>query len=184
MILTILVPEYIMGKALQERLAAASVVKLLKEMFPKIELVHAYIMNMGGYYLDFSLETESSPLNFDHLVEETRQYMGLDQQAPRSENLNLDRLRRDKWVLTAWQIWNAKGQGMFRDLPRVSAQELEQLSKGDTIVKLLAILQICWLMLQLLSRAIRNLPSSQFEIAALAFASTSLVTYAILWNRP
>jgi hypothetical protein len=234
MILTILVPEYIMGKALHESLAAASMVEHLRRRFgPEIELVHAYIMNMGGYYLDFSdiefsnnasvsvpvpenknesPETESSPpqgqanqpsetsngesfivigsqassrqLIFGRLVEKTEKYMRLDPRAPRSENLNLARLRRDKWVLTARQILNAKDQGMFRVLPPVSAQELEQLSKGDTIVKLLAILQICWLMLQLLSRAIRDLPSSQFEIAALAFAFTSLVTYAILWNQP
>ena len=39
-------------------------------------------------------------------------------------------------------------------------------------------------MIQLLIRTIRKLPSSQLEIAVLAFSISSLITYLILWGRP
>lgn len=44
-----------MGRALSERLAAASSLVALRSRFgEEMEMVHAYVMNMGGYYPDFS----------------------------------------------------------------------------------------------------------------------------------
>jgi hypothetical protein len=55
MALTIIMPEYIMGNALSERLAAVSSLMSLRSQFgEEMEMVHAYVMNMGGYYLDFT----------------------------------------------------------------------------------------------------------------------------------
>jgi hypothetical protein len=55
MLLTVLAPEYIMGKAFSDYLAATYLLPKLREEFgAHIELIHAYFMNMGGYYLDFS----------------------------------------------------------------------------------------------------------------------------------
>jgi hypothetical protein len=55
MFLSILIPEYIMGKALSERLSATSSLEALRSRFSEeMEIIHAYMMNMGGYYLDFS----------------------------------------------------------------------------------------------------------------------------------
>jgi hypothetical protein len=100
------------------------------------------------------------------------------------QRLNLARFKHERWALTALQLVNAKMFKLYDGLPPVSPQELETLSNSDSLVKLLAMLQIGWLMIQLLVRYEQNIISSQLEISALAFSVCSLLTYAILWNRP
>jgi len=107
-----------------------------------------------------------------------------------SYRCNLERLKMKRWTLTAEQIIKAKSTrsmqqtSLFQHLPEVSAQDLERLSNGDTLVKFLAVLQISWLVVQLIGRKTNSLPVSQLEIATLAFAASSLITYLSLWDRP
>jgi hypothetical protein len=307
MLLTILVPEYIMGRALSERLAAASSLGTLRSRFgEEMEMVQAYIMNMGGYYLDFSEvgfsgidisnvnSSESSGLSStavdysgvhfsgNHLgnhshsahgesksldlpgkdlfdpgasseltetlnlplrtpgkpvaknevagIPRPRNYNEIEPcsqgvcepESPNTSNksqppgttrtnesadrphtvskssiqqtpignmssftlLNLSRFEHQRWALTALQLLSAKGFKLYDSLPAVSPQELESLSNSDSLVKLLAMIQIGWLVIQLVVRHQNNIISSQLEIAALAFSVCSMLTYAILWNRP
>lgn len=299
MLLTVLIPEYIMGKALSERLAATSSLGTLRSRFgDEMELIHAYIMNMGGYFLDFSevgfsgvdvttvKSTDSSGLgstavdysgvhfsgshvnnlsssltktkslsvsgnhiplhlhagkppmaatnhersNFscpaDHeeivnineshsrelVIAESLNTSNQLQSLERSrfdastdsgnvasqasakristanmssfQALNLSRFKLERWALTALQLINAKGFKLYEHLPPISAQELESLSNSDSLVKLLAVIQIAWLMIKLLVRYKTNIISSQLEVATLAFSVCSLLTYSILWNRP
>lgn len=44
--------------------------------------------------------------------------------------------------------------------------------------------QIAWLMTQLVVHYRKGMVSTQLEIAAVAFTACSMMTYAILWNRP
>ena len=304
MLLSVMVPEYIMGRALSERLAATSSLETLRLRFgDETELVHAYIMNMGGYYLDFSdinfLGVDVSSINastssgltstavdysgvyfsgnqidghshtygesesptlpekdqshpsknsntteFPNMpvskqkdgvakseissfsspeihgessreiescsqgmrVHESPQppemsrsngsddHCHVDSKAPirqipsgkmsSFQTLNLARFRHKRWALTALQLLNAKEFKLYDSLPPVSPQELESLSNSDSLVKLLTMIQIGWLMIQLLGRYRNNIVSSQLEIATLAFSICSILTYAILWNRP
>jgi hypothetical protein len=303
MLLTILVPEYIMGRALSERLAAASTLESLKSRFgEEMEIVHAYVMNMGGYFLDYSevgftgldiskiVPTRSSGFSttavdysgvhfspnhielsskkestervnkkvtgdkdisimaktFEHpstncpltakttaeelqvpqdlhqhnvtKLEESPCFQGIPElkslkssstkshsqstspQAASSsmeptspglpvrlssfQTLNLAHLQHKRWTLTALQILRAKGFGLFESLPEVPPQQLEALSKSDALVTILAILQMAWLMIQLLVRYKQNIESSQLEIVTLAFSACGILTYAILWDRP
>ncbi|KAH8589511.1 hypothetical protein B0O99DRAFT_636669 [Bisporella sp. PMI_857] len=309
MLLTILVPEYIVGRALSERLAAASSLVALRSRFgEEMEMVHAYIMNMGGYYLDFSevgffgvdiANVNSSgstglgstlvdysgahfsghQVNKDsqqlHNTLNPRSSLGNDlsvptlsshgpepfklpnhkqenakdekevisntgessqsaciaesfsrgvatpdldnnsgrsqlaEAPPRKESkklrsvpsrssteqipigslsefqiLNLSRFKHEAWALTALQLLSAKGFKLYHDLPSISPQDLEALGNSDPLVKLLAVAQISWLIIQLLVRYRNNIVSSQLEIATLSFSVCSMLTYAMLWNRP
>ncbi|KAH9217272.1 hypothetical protein DL95DRAFT_362168 [Leptodontidium sp. 2 PMI_412] len=148
MILTIVAPEYIMGRAISERFAAASSLMTLKSRFgDEMEMVHAYVMNMGGYFLDFSEVG----------------FFG---------------------ALTALQLLRAKDFQLFKLLPPVSSQHLESMTNTDFLAKLIAVTQVIWLMIQLLVRHQNGILSSQMEIATLAFAACSIVTYVIHWDRP
>ena len=308
MLLTILVPEYIMGKALSERLAAVNSLGSLRSQFgEEMEIVHAYIMNMGGYYLDFSevsfcgvdisnvnstgssefsttavdysgiyfsgnhvasnsqpsqtasktvnptrkdlsgacvssnspdvlspparapapadkeisgiarpekyneSECESEPRtgscmpespdtssnsrppeipgpneieNSGHVVSKPPPQQISTGNLSLFQILNLSRFKQERWALTALQLLSAKGFKLYDSLPQISLQELDALNNSDSLVKLIAMTQIVWLMIQLLVRYRNNLVSSQLEIAALAFSVCSMLTYAILWNRP
>lgn len=80
--------------------------------------------------------------------------------------------------------FGARKLGLIHSLPQVSGRSLEAFSKADTLVKLLTLVQVSWLIVQLIVRKIARLPSSQLEIAALAFSASSILTYLLYWNRP
>jgi hypothetical protein len=209
MAITILIPEYIMGRALNELLAANVGLFTLRQYFrQEFELVHAYVINMGGYYLDFSdlldeqkptidsagvakdgsETTETSLEAADSkcsstiavLVEEAKKNYADDKVVL----INLDRMKHDRWTLNISQFIRAASNGLLKELPEIPPQELEKLSNGDALVKILAILQVLSLVVQLIERQVTSLPISQLEIAVLAFAVSSLITYVILFNHP
>ncbi|KAH6717682.1 hypothetical protein BKA61DRAFT_716038 [Leptodontidium sp. MPI-SDFR-AT-0119] len=282
MILTIVAPEYIMGRAISERFAAASSLMTLKSRFgDEMEMVHAYVMNMGGYYLDFSevgffgvdiLEIRNSNSSglgstavdysgfhftptldkgFSQSIRNTSRTLTPVHEAqvagqhnskatatislpdpvskshtdsnaklksdkvsntdpgsfhlgksmptlpvahsdkPKSmapissfQAINLERFKHEAWALTALQLLRAKDFQLFKLLPPVSSQDLESMTNTDFLAKLIAVTQVIWLMIQLLIRHQNGILSSQMEIATLAFAACSIVTYVIHWDRP
>jgi hypothetical protein len=102
------------------------------------------------------------------------------------QRLNLSRFKHEKWALTALQLLSAKGFKLFTldNFPSIPPSELESLSNSDSRVKFLAMTQIAWLITQLIVRYRKGIISTQLEIAAAASAASSMLTYAILWNRP
>lgn len=69
-------------------------------------------------------------------------------------------------------------------LPNVSAEDLNDISKGDALVKGLAMLQIIWLVIQMITRASQNLAITQLEVSVLALAVCALFTYILLLHKP
>ncbi|KAG2143003.1 hypothetical protein DEU56DRAFT_884522 [Suillus clintonianus] len=70
------------------------------------------------------------------------------------------------------------------DAPILTAKEIGDRSKGNVISKGLIILQVAWFILQLISRAIYRLETTQLETGTLAFAVLNFLTYALWWNKP
>ncbi|KAG2141881.1 hypothetical protein DEU56DRAFT_795334 [Suillus clintonianus] len=70
------------------------------------------------------------------------------------------------------------------DAPTLTAKEIGDRSKGNMISKGLIILQVAWFILQLISRAIYRLETTQLETGTLAFAVLNFLTYALWWNKP
>ena len=56
--------------------------------------------------------------------------------------------------------------------------------KADGFTKMVAVLQISWLALSLLVRAIRHLAVSQLELVTLVFTGIAVPTYLFRWNKP
>ncbi|MCJ1263857.1 hypothetical protein MMC22_003727 [Lobaria immixta] len=190
MILSILMPELLLGKALDEFLSARhscnkSLAKFAIDDGTEWGLTHSYFANMGGFVLDFTEildqlfpwtnpDSASALFRLDEVASECNRY----------EMINLQRMRHKLWALTSIQILEARKLGLIQNLPQVSGRSLEAFSKGDTLVKILALVQVSWLIIQLIVRKIARLPSSQLEIAALAFSASSILTYLLYWNRP
>ena len=80
--------------------------------------------------------------------------------------------------------FGARKLGLIHSLPQVSGRSLEAFNKGDTLVKLLALVQVSWLIIQLIVPKIARLPSSQLGMAALAFSASNILTYLLYRNRP
>ncbi|KAI9843437.1 MAG: hypothetical protein M1838_002613, partial [Thelocarpon superellum] len=88
------------------------------------------------------------------------------------------------WALSASQIDYAYRNDILTELPQITAEDLSDRSKGDALVKGLAVLQITWLVIQVVARAVQNLAISLLEVTVLAFASCAILTYLVLWHKP
>ncbi|KAF1348927.1 hypothetical protein BDV97DRAFT_370149 [Delphinella strobiligena] len=94
-------------------------------------------------------------------------------------------LQGNIWTVDASQLIAACSQG-FINLPDITEEELMDKSKSDVMVKVLAITQGSWLIIQLISRVAWNpkLPSSQLGIGTVAIAFCMLFVYGLLWHKP
>ncbi|KAI9894515.1 MAG: hypothetical protein M1814_001869 [Vezdaea aestivalis] len=88
------------------------------------------------------------------------------------------------WPLNAEQLYYAYQTGIISDIPSVTAEELSDRSKGDGLVKGLAILQILWLAVQIIARSFQNLAITLLELTVLAFALTAIIIYITYWHKP
>jgi len=196
--LTILVPEYIVGKALGDCLGARkSRTRMLKariensqEMVSDYlnrtetewETIHAYMANMG--YFVINVKPDGGQYTDPRFEERLNAWENDPElRLSKSEHTNYSRLRYQYWALNAWQLERAVKWNVV-DLPKVSSRDLQALDKGGTLAKALAVLQVSYLIIQLIARKVANLPSAQLEIATLAFAAQSLVTYFLYLDRP
>ncbi|KAH8909325.1 hypothetical protein BR93DRAFT_865529, partial [Coniochaeta sp. PMI_546] len=84
-------------------------------------------------------------------------------------------------VEATWELGERSGLPHVPDIPAVY---LEKLDRGGALVKVLAIGQVSYLILQLACRAAKGLPTAQLEVATLAFSAVSLVTYGLYWVHP
>ncbi|MCJ1320453.1 hypothetical protein MMC15_005792 [Xylographa vitiligo] len=90
----------------------------------------------------------------------------------------------DPWFLLAEDIFWLRDKGIVPKLPNITENELNDKSKGDLFVKLTAMAQIFWVVLQVIVRATRKLTISQLELAVTAFSACALVTYFLLLHKP
>jgi uncharacterized membrane protein len=69
--------------------------------------------------------------------------------------------------------------GTIQWLPEFMEKEILDKSKGDAVVKGIAVVQVVWLIMQVIARAAKGLPTSQLEIAVLAYSACTILTYAL-----
>jgi len=86
--------------------------------------------------------------------------------------------------LGANDIFALRETGVLSRLPYISPDELQDRSKSDSLVRTIAVVQILWVIIQILTRASRHLAISQLEIAVIAFASCAVVMYLLNWSKP
>ncbi|KAJ7211169.1 hypothetical protein GGX14DRAFT_362660 [Mycena pura] len=97
---------------------------------------------------------------------------------------NLLYLLGDVWVVDAPQLLLARELGIIDRLPVVLKDDLEDRNKGDMVVKIFAVGQIGWFVIQLCVRFAARLATSQLEILTLAYALCTAITYFLLRDTP
>ena len=90
---------------------------------------------------------------------------------------------RATWALSSMQMLYAIREGII-PIPSTTAEDLNDRSKGDALVKGLAVLHITWLVIQILARGVEGLAITQLEIMVLSFSACAIVTYFLLWHKP
>jgi hypothetical protein len=97
---------------------------------------------------------------------------------------NLMVLRGNIWIVDGIQLEYARGVGIITAIPAVTDDQIMDRSKGDWVTKALAILQVTWLWVQLIVRTTQRLTATQLEIMTAAFATCSVITYALYLQKP
>ena len=69
-------------------------------------------------------------------------------------------------------------------MPEITADEIQDWSKGDVLFKLIAMLQTSWFIIQSIARGHQGLALTELELVTLALASLNGVTFAIWWHKP
>ena len=100
--------------------------------------------------------------------------------APEIERLGPHKTWEGTWALSAMQILYACQKGIITGPPKLSTADLEDRSKGDVLVKGAAVLQLTWLVVQMIARASEGLAISLLEVMTLAFALCAIATYILL----
>lgn len=214
MFCALLAMEVLLAFALDRYVSARGSVRASKDLAEEDgtqwTLTHAFFADMGGFVVEFpdvaasgTLDMSKLPAGFAEPQEKrahryrrmgpfrwkphaTHRELAAQLNVGDSDNdiLGLLRLYGNIWVLDARQMESVRRLGIISHLPRDSEAELNDKSKSDGLVKLIALVQLMWLVLQLIARAAQGKPSRQLEIMALAYAVCAVVIYGLSWFKP
>lgn len=72
----------------------------------------------------------------------------------------------------------------FVDAPIISAEEVDDKNKGNWFFKSLALLQIGWFVIQLLTRVAQHLETTPLELFTLGVVACTIISYIYWWAKP
>jgi hypothetical protein len=163
MLFTVLAPEFLLAKSLADlRVVDSTIAKLRKfaaEDGVPWTRVHSQFANMGGFVLrvggDTTEPNDAPPMSYSN-----------------------------PYHLVASNILALREAGLLTKLPSITQEEINDKSKSDGLIRAITVVQIVWMMVQIIVRASRNLTISQLEVSVLAFASCAIVLYGLNWEKP
>jgi hypothetical protein len=91
---------------------------------------------------------------------------------------------RNPFFLAASDVLALRKSELLPRLPYITKEELNDKNKSDSLVRLFAVVQIIWIVVQIIVRASRHLAISQLEIAVIAFATCAIMMYGLNWEKP
>ncbi|KAN0090277.1 hypothetical protein V8E51_018856 [Hyaloscypha variabilis] len=163
MLLTFIAPEFLLAKSFTDRRAVGSSRRKLQELAAEDGVqwtrVHSSFANMGGFVIRICNTTSDS--------------------GP-SPRLARSRL----YHLVASDVLALRANGILEKLPPITEEEINDKSKSDGLVRVIAVVQIMWMMVQIAVRTSRHLAISELEVSVLAFASCAIMIYLLNWDRP
>ncbi|KAH7397957.1 hypothetical protein BKA64DRAFT_673198 [Cadophora sp. MPI-SDFR-AT-0126] len=165
MLYTLILPEVLLGKALADRDSAKQAVFFSKTL----EVTNGTPLS----------DEEESNWTLTHAY-----YANMGGFAFRTSTPRPNRKGYQLQHITADDLLRLRAEGNMARLPDITEHEIKDKSKGDFIVKATAVIQVSWLVIQVIVRATRSLPVSQLEITACAFAACTFLTYGIWWSKP
>ncbi|KAL2671474.1 hypothetical protein Neosp_014064 [[Neocosmospora] mangrovei] len=179
MITTIILPEFLVGKALQDRHRAKTPDPALERIAIRSGFrwtkTHSFYADMGGFVL-------KAKSDYRGQVVQTPVYLNLASLAYvcREDGVNVNPGDAEPGLSN-----KEKTSGSLIDkLPTVTENDIKDKSKDDLFIKLLTLLQVSWSVVQAIVRGARGLHISQLEITVIAYAACTFVTYVLCLSKP
>ncbi|KIJ47392.1 hypothetical protein M422DRAFT_248780 [Sphaerobolus stellatus SS14] len=70
------------------------------------------------------------------------------------------------------------------DIPTITAEEIKDRSKSDSLAKAIATVQILWFVTQTIARHIQKQSVTQLELTTAALAALTIIMYLYWWHKP
>ncbi|KAL4762215.1 uncharacterized protein BDW70DRAFT_158878 [Aspergillus foveolatus] len=191
-------PKYLVGLSTTNIFAPCINNPRLKELAREDSvpwsLAHTVLANIGGIAVRFS-ETSTQPrarktnaslqeleLVPSHTARtETHEVLGSKEYYKRK---HIAPLHGNIWVLDSKQLALARGHGIISRLHHLEENEITDRSKSDGLVRLFALMQVLWLLVQLIVRSVEGIPFAALEVSTLAFSSCAIIIYLSEWTKP
>ncbi|PON29029.1 hypothetical protein TGAM01_v202137 [Trichoderma gamsii] len=97
---------------------------------------------------------------------------------------NIAALSGNLWTLDSKQLAIAKEKGIITDLPNIKTAEIDDKNKSDALVKVLAVMQVVWMIIQLCARVYYRHPFAPLELGTVTFSATAIILYIVEWDKP
>lgn len=123
----------------------------------KWTFIHSYNANMGELRLECTL----------------------DRHLPSSPGRSVDTI-----AITSQQFTFLRKKGIIERTPSLQENDIEDKGKTDYFTKAIAVVQISWLILSMITRAARSLPIAQLEILTVAFATCAVFVCLVSLPKP
>ncbi|OQE41895.1 hypothetical protein PENCOP_c004G00345 [Penicillium coprophilum] len=107
-----------------------------------------------------------------------------NQVPPNEKDLEPGNRSHELNILYPTDILALRKRDILEKLPDISAAYINDKSKSDNLMRLIAILQITWLCIQVIARAVGGLAVSQLEVSTVAFAFCAIIMYGLCWDKP
>jgi hypothetical protein len=190
MLITVIAPEVLLGKYLADVVNAHNDLKKMKDFAAQDEvpwtLAHCLFANMGGFVLRRhavgrigkqrnigcqSIDIPGSPEQRVTIQESlgagnsvsSRDTVPYDEEGSDPPKVAGSTKYPNPYHLLASDIFALREAGVISRLPYISPEELQDRSKSDSLIRIITILQIVWMIIQILARAVRHLAISQLE---------------------
>ncbi|KAM0277067.1 hypothetical protein ACHAQH_006075 [Verticillium albo-atrum] len=193
MIITLIAPEILFARAVAVLRSARHHSKLFRDFATKDEVpwstTHTIFADMGGFVIEFCspthLETESLPHSNEALQSSLNSGANpLDAAAePPGPGESARSPETELQPITS-QLYEARKRNIIAALPHITEDELWDNSKGDSVVKVLALIQVIWMIVQVATRAALNKSTSPLEVMIIAFSVCALVIYLLMLDHP
>ncbi|CAG8953244.1 hypothetical protein HYFRA_00003447 [Hymenoscyphus fraxineus] len=172
MLITVVAPEIVLAKNIADLSDAKKGVRKLEEFANEDGVAwsetHDLFANMGGFVIKSNILNGNGNINQESRNSPDRQQ------------------RKAIHALRSHDIFLLRKNGHLNDnkLPNLSIEEILDKSKSDTVVRFLAVVQILWMVVQIILRREKRLATSQLEVTVLAFAVLAVAIYIANWKKP
>lgn len=195
---SLLAPELVCLESLQELIQARKTVRrCAKATNGELKLIHAFYLGMMGVrYRDCSTDAANGTTDTDNSVPlppgsargaRENDRTGQHRQLPRNAS-KFAKGTGDYRVLWPGQYAFLLNNGLVSWADRtawgLARSDIEDKSKADGFVKLTALCQTAWFVLQAVTRATHGLALAPLEVMTLAYIFSAVLTYALWWEKP
>jgi hypothetical protein len=97
---------------------------------------------------------------------------------------NIAALSGNLWTLDSYQLAIAIEKGIITDFPVIKNADIDDKNKSDALVKVLALMQVVWMVVQLCARVYYHHPFAPLELGTVAFSATAIIMYIVEWDKP